>query len=110
MRASTTSHPLAHVRGVDIRKIRYFLVATEHLSYARAALALGVSASTLSRQIHRLEDSVGVSLFERHRNGIWLTAARRQFQHERLGDSHPSSLCPALRAGSRDGGVCIARI
>jgi DNA-binding transcriptional LysR family regulator len=64
---------------IDISQIRYFLVAVEHLNYTRAALALGVSSSTLSRQIHRLEDNLGVSLFERHRNGIRLTAAGRRF-------------------------------
>ena len=79
MCASNTSQQLMRGRGIDIPKIRYFLAATEHLNYARAALALGVSSSTLSRQIHRLEDSLGVSLFERHRNGIRLTAAGRQF-------------------------------
>ncbi len=79
MGAGDMSQKLARLGGIDIPKIRYFLAATEHLNYARAALALGVSSSTLSRQIHRLEDSLGVSLFERHRNGIRLTVAGRQF-------------------------------
>ena len=79
MRDGDVTKVLTHVRGIDISKIEYFLAATEHLNYARAALTLGVSSSTLSRQIHRLEDSLGVSLFERHRHGIRLTVAGRQF-------------------------------
>ena len=54
MHASNAGQHFARVRGIDISKIRYFLAATEHLNYARAALALGVSSSTLSRQIHRV--------------------------------------------------------
>ena len=65
--------------AIDIAQIRYFLLATEHLNYTRAAAASGVYSSTISRQIRRIEDNLGVSLFERHRNGLRLTAAGRQF-------------------------------
>jgi DNA-binding transcriptional LysR family regulator len=65
--------------AIDIAQIRYFLLATEHLNYTRAAAASGVCSSTISRQIRRIEDNLGVSLFERHRNGLRLTAAGRQF-------------------------------
>lgn len=65
--------------AIDITQIRYFLAATEHLNYTRAATALGISSSTISRQIRRIEDQIGVSLFERHRNGIRLTSAGRRF-------------------------------
>jgi DNA-binding transcriptional LysR family regulator len=65
--------------SIDIAQIQYFLVATEQLNYTRAATALGISSSTISRQIRWIEDHIGVSLFERHRNGITLTAAGRRF-------------------------------
>jgi DNA-binding transcriptional LysR family regulator len=65
--------------GVDLHQIRYFLAAAEHMNYARAARISGVHNSTLSRQVRHLEDNLGVSLFERHRNGIRLTAAGQKF-------------------------------
>lgn len=65
--------------GIDVGQLRYFLTAAEHLNYARAAGIVGVHSSTLSRQVRQLEDNLGVSLFERHRNGIRLTVAGRQF-------------------------------
>jgi DNA-binding transcriptional LysR family regulator len=65
--------------AIDIAQIRYFLFATEYLNYTRAATALGVCSSTISRHIRRIEDNLGISLFERHRNGLRLTAAGRQF-------------------------------
>jgi DNA-binding transcriptional LysR family regulator len=76
-----SSAEAAHsVGGVDVTQIRYFLAAAEHLNYGRAASALGVSPSTLSRQVRHLEDRLGVSVFERNRHGIHLTAAGRHFQ------------------------------
>jgi DNA-binding transcriptional LysR family regulator len=66
-------------KQIDLAQIRYFLVAAEHMNYARAAEILGVYRSTLSRQVRHLEDRLGVSLFERHRHGIRLTTAGRQF-------------------------------
>lgn len=80
MRATNARGQTAFARGIDIPQIRYFLAVAEHLNYTRAASALGTCSSTLSRQIHRLEDNLGVSFFERHRSGVRLTAAGRQFQ------------------------------
>ena len=42
-------------------------------NFSRAAEALGLNASTVSRRIGRLEDELGLSLFERSRSGARLT-------------------------------------
>lgn len=64
---------------VDLRLVRYFTVVAEHLNYARAAEALHVAQPSLSRQIQRLEKTLGVRLLERNTRGSTLTAAGAAF-------------------------------
>src|SRR4051812_36796093 len=45
---------------------------------AGAAEQLGVNHSTVFRRLGQLEESLGVKLFERHRNGCALTAAGKE--------------------------------
>lgn len=55
--------------------LRNVIAAAEHGSFRRAAAALGVTQSTLSRRIRRLEQDYGVTLFERFSGGVHVTAA-----------------------------------
>ncbi|MFF4472287.1 LysR family transcriptional regulator [Streptomyces sp. NPDC001599] len=64
---------------LDLRLVRYFAVVAEHLNFARAAAALRVAQPSLSRQIQRLEDALGVRLLERTTQGSRLTAAGAAF-------------------------------
>jgi DNA-binding transcriptional LysR family regulator len=64
---------------LDLRLVRYFAVVAEHLNFARAAAALHVAQPSLSRQIQRLEDVLGVRLLERTTQGSRLTAAGASF-------------------------------
>jgi DNA-binding transcriptional LysR family regulator len=45
----------------------------EHLSFRRAARALGLRQSAVSCRVRELEDELGVSLFERGRTGVRVT-------------------------------------
>lgn len=73
----TTSSPPGP--DLDLRLVRYFTVVAEHLNYARAAAALHIAQPSLSRQIQRLEDALGVRLLERSSQGSRLTAAGAAF-------------------------------
>ena len=64
---------------LDLRLVRYFTAVAEHLNFARAAAALHVAQPSLSRQIQRLEDALGVRLLERSTQGSRLTAAGEAF-------------------------------
>ena len=50
---------------MNLRDLRYLLALAEHEHFGRAAKACGVSQPTLSVQIRKLEDLMGVVLFER---------------------------------------------
>jgi len=63
----------------DIRQLRYAIAAADHGSFYRAARALDVEQSTLSRNILRLERVIGAKLFNRSRSGVVTTIAGAQF-------------------------------
>lgn len=55
--------------------LRTVIATAEHGSFRRAATALEVKQSTLSRRVRRLEEHLGVKLFERSSGGVHVTAA-----------------------------------
>ena len=63
---------------MDLMDLRYLSITVETGSFTNAAQSLGVKPSTISRRIIRLEDELGVTIFERGSFGIRLTPAGRQ--------------------------------
>lgn len=63
---------------MEVGQLRYIIAAAENGSFRRAAEALGVQQSSVSRAIRQLEDELGVSLFERRSTGAHLTDAGRR--------------------------------
>src|SRR5258708_4038685 len=63
----------------DLRLVRYFTVVAEHGNFHRAAAALHIAQPSLSRQIQRLEQRLGVRLLHRTTQGTHLTEAGRAF-------------------------------
>jgi DNA-binding transcriptional LysR family regulator len=63
----------------DLRLVRYFTVVAEHGNFVRAAAALHLAQPSLSRQIQRLEQQVGVRLLDRTPQGSHLTEAGQVF-------------------------------
>jgi DNA-binding transcriptional LysR family regulator len=63
----------------DMRQLRFAITAADHGSFYRAARALDVEQSTLSRAILKLERSIGMPIFERSRAGVTMTLAGTAF-------------------------------
>lgn len=60
---------------MELRQLQYFMAICEELHFTRAAEKMGVSAPNISQQIRRLEEELGVLLFERVGKTIILTEA-----------------------------------
>jgi LysR family transcriptional regulator, benzoate and cis,cis-muconate-responsive activator of ben and cat genes len=67
---------------VELRHLRYFLAVGEALNFTKAAARLRVAQPALSRQIHDLEDEMGVNLLHRSSRGVTLTAEGKLFLEE----------------------------
>jgi len=63
----------------DLRLVRYFTVVAEYGNFHRAADALHLAQPSLSRQIQRLEQRLGVRLLDRTTQGSRLTEAGQAF-------------------------------
>lgn len=63
---------------MDLGHLRYAIAVAEFGSFRRAAEALCVRQSSVSRAIQRFEDKLGVSLFQRCTTGALLTDAGRR--------------------------------
>ena len=73
--ARPESFSLASVSAINWDDLRYFLAASRSESLAQASRLLKVSAPTVGRRLKALEDSLGVTLFEKGAAELALTAA-----------------------------------
>jgi LysR family nitrogen assimilation transcriptional regulator len=64
---------------VDTQHLKAFLKIAETGSISRAAESLGIAQPSLSQQLLRLEDEVGIRLFDRTARGVTLTEAGKIF-------------------------------
>lgn len=60
---------------MDWTDLQYFLAMHTHRSVGAAAAALGVNHTTVLRRLARLEEEMGVALFERQPSGYAITGA-----------------------------------
>lgn len=64
---------------MQIRELQLFIHLAQSLHFGRTAEALHLSPSAVSRTLRRLEEEVGVPLFERDNRSVRLSAAGRLF-------------------------------
>lgn len=60
--------------GISIRDLEYIVAVARHEHFGRAAAACGVSQPNLSNQIRKLEEYLGVAVFERGARQVIVTA------------------------------------
>ena len=63
---------------MEIKQLQCFVVCTETGSFTRAAEALYINQSNVSRMIRALEEELGITLFKRSKKGIFLTVEGEQ--------------------------------
>lgn len=96
---------------LDLRLFRYAVASAERGSFRRAATALSVQQSTISRGIRYLEYQLGAQLFERGYAGVRPTPAGDRFLEEAsLGFAHLERAMQRARASQRgdQGQITIA--
>lgn len=64
---------------IDLRQLRCFEAVARFSHFTRAAAALSLAQPHVSREVHRLERELGVSLFERTTRQVRLTPAGAEF-------------------------------
>ena len=74
---------------MELRVLRYFLMAAREENITRAARLLHISQPTLSRQLMQLEEELGAQLFHRGRHSIVLTDDGMLLRRPRAGDPGP---------------------
>ena len=57
----------------SLNGLRAFEAAARHLSFTQAAMELNVTQTAISHQIRRLEEQLGLRLFERRNRALALT-------------------------------------
>jgi len=67
---------------VKLRDLEYLSAIDEHKHFGKAAQACFVSQPTLSGQLMKLEEQLGLQLVERHRRNVMLTPAGEQLVKE----------------------------
>lgn len=83
---------------MNLRDLRYLLAVAEHGHFGRAAEASGVSQPTLSVQLRKLEEMLGVALFERGGKAVMPTAAcERLMPHVRAAVAEADAILAAAR-------------
>ena len=86
-----------------------FEAAARHLNFTHAARELRVTQAAVSRQIHGLEDHLGVALFRRLPRALQLTPAGRRLQAAvTMGLEHVANTAVDLRRARADGDLTVA--
>ncbi len=65
---------MAYYTPMNLRDLRYLIAVAEHRHFGRAAEACFVSQPTLSTQLKKLEEFLGVTLVERNNRQVMLTS------------------------------------
>ena len=94
--------------ALDIQNIETMLSVAEAGGFRKAANGMRLGQSAVSRRVQRLEDVLGVSMFERRSNGARLTAAGASFASQMRSILH--DLDCAIDAAHSHGGATTGQL
>lgn len=87
---------------MNLRDLRYIIAVADHRHFGRAAEACHISQPTLSGQIRKLEEMLGVTLFERTNKSVIPTPAAEQIVPLARAAVEKADAITALAQGWRD--------
>jgi DNA-binding transcriptional LysR family regulator len=94
---------------MDLRKLRHAVALARHLNFTKAADALNLTQSALSRSIQSLEEECQLRLFDRNRNVVAITATGREFiRHAQLLLGKEAELLDMISHAARGDGGNVA--
>ena len=93
---------------LDLVSLQRALLVLQYGSFRKAAEALSVRPSVISRHVRALEDTIGVSLFQRQSNGVQPTLAGRKILSR--GRSILSDVDSLLRTATLSGSGAEGRL
>jgi LysR family transcriptional regulator, hydrogen peroxide-inducible genes activator len=98
MTAIDTIYHDSRTDPLNLRDLRYLLAVAEQGHFGRAAKACGISQPTLSVQVRKLEQRLGVALFERTSKMVVPTAAcERLIGHARAAVAEAEAMLAVAR-------------
>lgn len=95
---------------LDPQKLSHFLAVYDAGTFSSAAIAVGVSQQAISKSIAKLEDSLGVALFERSKFGATPTRFAERLVRRANAIVAESNLAAAEMAAMRGAGRGYVRI
>lgn len=94
---------------MDFRRLGYFMRIAELGSLSKAADRLRIAQPALSRQVRILEEELGVTLFARHRRGMYLTREGEELRNRIVGPLRQiDHAVEDIRAQSREAETHVA--
>jgi LysR family hydrogen peroxide-inducible transcriptional activator len=94
---------------MNTRDLEYLVAIAEELHFGRAAERCGASQPALSGQLRKLEDHLGVKVFERTKRHVRVTEVGRQIVECARGALHQVERMERIAAANKDplSGECI---
>ena len=78
---------------MELRQLKYFVKIAETLSFSKASKQLFITQSTLSQQIHQLEQELNTPLFQRNTHGVKMTEAGNELLPYAIRTLHAAETC-----------------
>lgn len=95
---------------MELRHLRYFVAVAEELHFRRAAERLHVAQPAVSEQIRKLEEELGVRLFDRTHRSVSITDAGAALLEEARRVLHQAEIAMTAARNARDRATTRLRI